>query len=131
MLFAHINIDRFLILVATLLCMLPATFLWGIAMGGISTAVNLAIVGSPLLLIYLIAGALGIIGIILLYRIAAFNCHGRKKVILSLLTPAWIAMIFFVWMTPSLLTFSLAIGPIFISLVLIYLSWERLDLKSP
>ncbi|NQY64461.1 MAG: hypothetical protein HRT38_12130 [Alteromonadaceae bacterium] len=129
MLFAHINIDRFLILLAILLCMLPATFLWGIGMGGIPTAVNLAINGSPLLLIYLIAGALGIIGIILLYRIAAFNCHGRIKIIFSLLTPAWIAMIFFVWMNPSIPTFSIAVGPIIVSLVLIYLSWERLHYK--
>ena len=130
MLFGHINTDRLLILLAILLCMLPAIFLWGIGMGGIPTAVNLAINGNPLLLIYLIAGALGIIGIILLYRIAAFNCHGRIKVILSLLTPAWAAMIFFVWMNPSIFTFSLAIGPIIISLVLIYLSWGRLHYKS-
>ncbi|NQY65712.1 MAG: hypothetical protein HRT38_18840 [Alteromonadaceae bacterium] len=121
--------DKLFILIAIILLMLPATFLWALAMGGLQTSVRMAIGGNPLTLFFIVAGASGIIGIANLYRVVAFNARGRLISALAFVIPAWVALAIFIVMNPTFFTFSIVVGPIIISIVLLYLGWERLSYK--
>lgn len=123
-------LDRILLYTAIVVGMLPVTVLWFLGMHGLLFFFEEALRGRPIGFVYLLTGTSGIVGVTYLFLLIELRKSGSLILALSLIIPAWIGLIQLIVEEPHMITVLVSMGPISVSLLLLYLAWPQLKFNG-